>query len=394
MKKKLLFVIPSLEAGGGEKSLVNLLNCIDYNLYEVDLVLFSSTGLFLKQVPSEVTLLDLGNEYACFTKSISSSFVAFLKQGKIKLAVARLLYSLKINAIKNKGIAEQYAWRYLQKSISLLPSVYDVAIGFLEKSSIYFVVDCVNAKNKIGFIHNDYDQLDLEKNFDLPYFKKLTTIATVSDQCAEVLKVNFPTEQNKVVVIKNIVSTALIHKLANDTISIDTTKPILLSVGRLHPQKGFDFAIAAATILKEKNTSFKWYIIGEGAEREALENAIVTNNLQDFFILLGLKENPYPYIKAATICVQTSRYEGKSIAIDEAKILCKPILVTNFTTAKDQITNEQTGLIVNINPEAIADGIITLLTDVAFRTTLIANLKRQDFGTESEIDKLYKLFTT
>lgn len=395
MKKKLLFVIPSLEAGGGEKSLVNLLNAINLQHYEVDLILLKNAGIFLKLVPNEVNIIPLEGNYKVFTQSISAAIFDFIKQGKISLAISRLLFTFKITTIKNKGIAEQKSWINIVKSIPKITKQYDAAIGFLEKSSIYFVVDCVNAKNKIGFIHNDYTKLHLNTKFDLPYFEKLQTIATVSEQCKTVLQDCFPTQKEKVKVMYNIVSKSLIQKMAQAEINIEKSKPILLSIGRLHSQKGFDIAIKAATILQQKNIDFIWYIIGEGAERTNLEKIIAENKLNNSFVLLGLKENPYPYIKAATIVIQSSRYEGKSIAIDEAKILCKPIVVTNFTTAKDQIEHLKNGLITEINPESLASGIESLLQNKKLQEELSLHLSKeqssQNFGTENEIETFYQI---
>lgn len=389
MKKKILFVIPSLEAGGGEKSLVNLLHTIDFDKFQVDLVLLNKSGIFLKLVPNEVTIISLNNDYLTFTKSIFSSVIDFIKQGKITLAIFRILFTINNSLIKNLGKAEQKGWKYLSKSIAVLPTQYDAAIGFLEKSSIYFIVDCVKANKKIGFIHNDYNKLDLDASFDAKYFENLSTIATVSEECASVLKDVFPNQSHKVEVIYNIVSTSIITKLAEEKIEINQSEPILLSIGRLHPQKGFDFAIDAAQILKQKNVAFKWLVIGEGAERVSIEKSIEEKGLKDNFILLGLKENPYPYLKLATLYVQPSRYEGKSIAIDEAKILQKPILVTNFSTAKDQIIHNQNGLIVSMDAISIANGIQLLLDDENLKNQLISNLKNENLGTESEINKLY-----
>jgi len=391
MKQQLLFVLPSLEAGGGEKSLVTLLNCINYEQYDVDLVLFAPKGIFLKQLPKNVKLLYLNDDYKTFTSGLSSAIVSFLKQGKIGMAFSRLLYTFKSNVIKNKGKAEQYSWNHLKKSINLLPKEYDAAIGFLEKSSIYFVVDCVKAKRKIGFIHNDYVKLDLDASFDLPYFEKLNTIATVSEQCVTVLKEVFPTQKDKVQLLYNIVSAKLIHQMAEEPVTIDTTKPSLLSIGRLHPQKGFDLAIEAAALLKKQGLNFVWYIIGEGAERTALEQAITKNGLEKHVVLLGIKENPYPYIKQTTIFVQPSRYEGKSIALDEAKLLYKPIVVTNFTTAKDQINHLKNGIICEMDANSLADALTSLLQNESLQNELSLHLSKESLGSEDEIDKFYTL---
>lgn len=391
MKQQLLFVLPSLEAGGGEKSLVTLLNCIDYDQYDVDLVLFVPQGIFLKQLPKNVKLLYLNDDYKTFTSGLSSAIVSFLKQGKMGMAFSRLFYTFKSNVIKNKGKAEQYSWNHLKKSIASLPKEYDAAIGFLEKSSIYFVVDCVKAKRKIGFIHNDYVKLDLDASFDLPYFEKLNTIATVSEQCVTVLKEVFPTQKDKVQLLYNIVSAKLIHQMAEEPVTIDTTKPSLLSIGRLHPQKGFDIAVEAAALLKKQGLNFVWYIIGEGAERTALEQAITKNGLEKHIVLLGIKENPYPYIKQTTIFVQPSRYEGKSIALDEAKLLHKPIVVTNFTTAKDQINHLKNGIICEMDAISLADALTSLLQNESLQNELSLYLSKESLGSEDEIDKFYTL---
>lgn len=391
MKQQLLFVLPSLEAGGGEKSLVTLLNCIDYQQYDVDLVLFAPKGIFLKQLPKNVKLLYLNDDYKTFTSGLSSAIVSFLKQGKMGMAFSRLLYTFKSNIIKNKGKAEQYSWNHLKKSITSLTKEYDAAIGFLEKSSIYFVVDCVKVKRKIGFIHNDYVKLDLDASFDLPYFEKLNTIATVSEQCVTVLKEVFPTQKDKVQLLYNIVSAKLIHQMAEESVTIDITKPSLLSIGRLHPQKGFDIAVEAAALLKKQGLNFVWYIIGEGAERTALEQAITKNGLEKHVVLLGIKENPYPYIKQTTIFVQPSRYEGKSIALDEAKLLHKPIVVTNFTTAKDQINHLKNGIICEMDANSLADALTSLLQNESLQNELSLHLSKESLGSEEEIDKFYKI---
>jgi len=390
MKKKLLFVIPSLDAGGAEKSLINLLNTIDETRFSVDLYLFTHRGLFLSQVPQFVNILAKNDDIKVFQKSLLSSVIEFLKKGKVVSALHRIQFFLTNKTSNNSSTAEQYSWKYIKKSFDSIDEEYDAAIGFLEKSSIYFVVDKVKSKNKIGFIHNDYNKLSLDKMFDKHYFKYLKHIATVSEQCVEVLKKEFPESASKVKLVNNIVSSKLIKSLSEESIERLKTNSIV-SVGRLHPQKGFDVGLEAVTILKDKNIDFHWYIIGEGNERSNLEASIAKNNLDDYVTLLGLKKNPYPYIKQTKVFVQPSRYEGKSIAIDEAKILCKPIILTNFTTAKDQINHNINGLICEMTPLAIAESILKYLEDEEFTNSIVSNLQADHFGTEAEIEKFYQI---
>ena len=391
MKKKILFVMPSLQAGGAEKCLVNLLNEFDYNNYEVDLLLLNKTGIFLKLVPSEVTIFTLQNDFVIFSKKPITSFFTFLSKGKFSLAYSRIDFTLKNRFIKNTGIAEQYSWKDLKKAIPKSQNEYDVAIGFLEKTSIYLPVDCISAKKKIGFINNDYAMLNLDAAFDEPYFAQLDYLFTVSESCEDVLKTTFPNLKSKIKMMYNILSEKAIQNLANERIEGLDPAINLVTLGRLSNQKGFDIAIKAAAILVKKGYTIKWYVLGEGEERNTLEQSIKEHNLIANFILLGIKENPYPYINNATIYVQPSRFEGKSLAIDEAKILHKPILTANFTSAKDQIESGINGLIVPLDEQSIADGIIELIENQALRNSFISNLKKHHYGTELEIKKLYQI---
>lgn len=390
MKKKLLFVIPSLDAGGAEKSLVNLLNTLDFSKVEVDLFMFKHNGLFLNLVPKEVSIISLNKEYQLFSKNLGASIVALFLSFKIILLINRILFAINNKTYKNNAIAEQQGWKYLKKSFTKLPKKYDTSIGFLEKSSIYFSIDLVNATNKIGFIHNDYNKLGLNKSFDQNYFQKLHKIVTVSQECAHILKQEFSNQANKVVVMHNIVSGKLIHKMAQEPIDFKENNTII-SVGRLHPQKGFDLAIESAKILRDKEINFCWYVIGEGQERQMLEQLIANYDLQNYFKFLGLKQNPYPYIRQATVYAQTSRYEGKSIAIDEAMILHKPIVVTNFSTAKDQIIDSYNGLIAEMNPESIANAVLKYFEDKNVTQKICSNLQQNNYTTEHEIEIFYKL---
>ncbi|CAM4112836.1 glycosyltransferase [Paenibacillus alkaliterrae] len=395
MKKNLLFVIPSLSAGGGERSLVNLLSQIDYSQYNVDLFLFSHEGLFMDLVPEEVCVLPLPDSYNRFALPLKHSVTQFLLAGRASLAYNRIMFSLKNRTIKNVALREQLSWKYLSSSMKNVMKQYDAAIGYLEKTSIYYCVEKVEASKKIGWVHTDYDKLGMDPCFDINYFKKLDHIVTVSEECANILKRRFPDQDEKVNVIQNIVSPTVINQLADeghvDVFNRKGDEIVVLSVGRLNDEKGFDLAIKACKKLVDQGCNFQWNVIGEGEERENLTKLIMEYGVENHFKLLGLKPNPYPYIKQADIYAQTSKFEGKSIAIDEAKILNKPILVTNFSTANDQIKNGVEGLIVEMNSEAVASGIEKLIKEKRLRSSMSTHLSGLQLGTEEEIEKLYKL---
>jgi glycosyltransferase involved in cell wall biosynthesis len=392
MKKKVLFVMNNLWCGGAEKALISLLETIDYSKYDVDLFLFKHEGLFLSNLPKQVNLLAEPAEYKYYDMPIKTAVLDCLKNGKWDVALYRVLAGTIYKSEKNKIRCEQRVWKYISKSLKNINMKYDVAVGYLEKNPIYFCIDKVNAANRIGFIHNDYDKLGMDPTLDQPYFDKLDHVVTVSEECGNILKRRFPMHSHKVDVMHNIVSPTAIHKLSKEQIVMNDTEIKLVSVGRLNYQKGFELAIDSCKMLIQAGYSVKWYIIGEGEERVKLEKMIKEQGLEGLFILLGIKENPYPYIKEADIYVQTSRFEGKSIAIDEAKILQKPIVVTNFNTAKDQINNLENGIIVDMTAESISEVIKTLIDNEDLRRQFKFNLSNEHLGTEDEIHKLYALF--
>ena len=113
--------------------------------------------------------------------------------------------------------------------------------------------------------------------------------------------------------------------------------------------------------------------------------------LDDYFILIGPRENPYPYIKHCDIFAQTSRYEGKSVVLDEAKILGAPILVTNYPTVRDQIQNDSEGMIVGISAQDIAGGLEKLITNQELRKQYSTFLSSREYGNQEEIKKVIEL---
>ncbi|PEA20194.1 glycosyl transferase [Bacillus cereus] len=391
MKKKILFIINNLNCGGAEKALISLLENMNYSMYSVDLFLFKHEGVFFNKIPKQVNLLEEQLEYQYFDMPIKKAIVECIKSRRVDVAVARICAGYVFKIEKNRAKCEQRVWKYLSKGLKRLDQNYDVAIGYLEKTPIYFCIDMVHAKRKIGFIHNDYDKLGMDPNIDIEYFLKLDSLMTVSQECANVLKKRFPMYKSKVSVMHNIVSPKVINNMSLEKVDVETGIIKIVSIGRLNYQKGFEMAIDACKKLKDSGYKLIWYVIGDGEERVYLEKLIVENKLKETFVLLGIKENPYPYIRESDIYVQPSRYEGKSIAIDEAKILQKPIVVTNFSTAKDQIRNEENGVIVEMDSTAIFNGIKRIIDDENLRNRLINNLSKENLGTESEIEKMYEL---
>ena len=351
--KNILFVMPSLGSGGAEKSLVNLLNLIDYEKYAVDLLLFKREGLFLSQIPKKVRLLQPTDslQYAYKIDRGMFSSVSGIKAGILRgtsTFVCKLLY---------KGNARQQRWiKFYKRYLPNLEEEYDVAIGFLEGDASYYVIDKVNAKKKILWIHNDFNEIkkyEDEKIYE-KYFQKADSVVSISDKCVQILKQNYPALVNKFYYLPNLTSGSLLKKMSEefDVSEFEKNQFNVLSIGRLTRQKGYDFAIDAVKILKEKYSDIHWWIIGAGELEEQLKKQVKDNDLEEYITFLGLRANPYPYIRSCDLLVQPSRWEGKSVVLDEAKILAKPILATNYSTIKDQLKDKKEGLITDISPNA------------------------------------------
>lgn len=389
MKKKLLFVIPSLNSGGAEKSLVSLLCCLDYSKYDVDLFLFRREGLFLPLVPKQVNILDGGEDYRIFDGDGKSAVLHFLKHGKIGKAIRRIQYG-KAQSLPDSERTKAL-WKHLSVILKKRKTQYDVAVGYLEGTASYYVCDFVNAKKKIGYIHNDYKKLGLDKDLDTHYFAMLDYLVTVSDICVESLQDSFPQYADKVRCVENIISPEQIRGSANEEVTFDEAYKGLrvITMGRLNEQKGFDMAVEVCKKLCDK-VDFRWYVLGEGALREPLEQQAKELGVEDRFVLLGTRQNPYPYIRRCDIYAQSSRYEGKSVAIEEAKCLGMPIVTTAFTTVADQIEDGVTGSVAEINADSIAEKLYAVLSDAVLRETYRKNLSGYN-GNVSEIEKFYAM---
>lgn len=362
MKKKILIVMMNLYNGGAEKSLVNLLGVIDYNIYDIDLLLFQKKGMFLNQIPDKVNILEtpddlhyLYNMNAKIGQCLFSHILLFTVQLLGKLFML-------LNRYDSKRKKRQLRWKYIyKKHISCLPQKYDIALGYIEGEPSYYVIDKVTAIKKYIWVHNDYSKTGLDKNLDYPYFICADKIVTISNKCVDILKKEFPDVKQKVVLLPNISSKKYLVERAKQNFDIEFRPQTfkVLSIGRLTEQKGFDMAIEAASILKEKHVDYQWIIIGEGKQLHKLQSMIKRYGLDYYVLLVGAKENPYPYMQEADILVQSSRYEGKSVVLDEAKMLGLPVVATNYPTVWDQVSDDW-GYVTEMNAVSIAEQLFYL----------------------------------
>lgn len=385
-----------MEVGGVERSLISMLDNFDYDNHEVDLMLYSHTGDFMPLLNNKVNLLKEDRKYSTFRKSI----VEIFKQGNILLGSSRILARIfanlkgKINKTNEYGVYQmQLMWKYALPFLPKIERDYDIAISYLWPH--YFIAEKVKSRKKIAWIHTDYSTIETDVNLDLKMWDKFDHIIAVSEECKNAFLKKYPTLNKKIRVIENITSPEFIKKMAEENLEEEIWEENIfkiLSVARLSHAKGIDRAVKALKVLHERGlTNIKWYVVGYGGDEEIIRKLIEENNLQESFILLGKKMNPYKYMKICDLYVQPSRYEGKAVTVGEAQILGKPVMITNYTTAKSQVKEDFDGYICDSTIEGIADGIEKLFGDKALRDKLSCNCKKSDYKNFNELNKLYKL---
>lgn len=391
MKKKILFVIPSLRSGGAEKSLISVLSLFDYNKYEVDLLLFRRDGLFLEKLPKEINYIYDTSDYEAFDGNGKEAVKYFVDKFKFSAALDRIKYT-KAFSEKDEDMLNEKLWFFLEKRLPKIKKKYDCAIGYLEGNANSFVTHDVDASRKICYVHSDIKKLPYNEKSFRDSFEKCDAVVAVSEICAESLRHDFPDLSDKICVIENITSKKLIERDIDEKVfNRAEGETTILTVGRCAPPKNIGLAVDACRELKDRGRKIRWYHIGNGELEENVRMHVSEQGVEDCFVMLGERSNPYPYMAQCDIYVQPSIYEGKSIALDEVKCLCKPIVVTNFPSVTDQFTDNKTALVCNMDKDDMADKIEMLLDNKILAEKLTDNLRIEDFGNEEEIQKLYDL---
>ncbi|WP_226526475.1 glycosyltransferase [Metabacillus niabensis] len=394
--KNVLIASFDMEVGGVERSLISMLDNFDYENYRVDLMLYRQQGDLMSLISKKTTLLEEIEQYTTFRKSISE----ILRERQFAIGFSRIISKLsadlkgKINRIAEPGYYQmQLMWKYALSYLPKLEKEYDVAISYLWPH--YFVAEKVKAKKKIAWIHTDYSTVETDIKLDLKMWKKFDHIVAVSEACKTSFLNKYGELESKVIVIENIMSPEFIREMANEKVDnpmVRDNRFKIVTVARLSHAKGIDNAVKALKILKDKGyVDIAWYVVGYGGDESMIRKLIRESNLDDSFILLGKKTNPYPYMKESDLYVQPSRYEGKAVTVGEAQVLFKPVLITNYTTASSQVDDGINGFITELSINGIVDGIEKLYKDTELKNKLIENCSNVDFNNRVELEKLYSV---
>ena len=394
VKKKIFISARCMEIGGIERSLLGLLDTIDYGKYDVDLFLMSHTGPFMSMIPSEVTLLPEIKAYSLMDKPIWS----MLRQGFPLLAAVRLSVKAYASARRFSGqdIQDTLSWLYQEFSRHLLPPLsvtpYDLAISFQGPTTFLHKVKAVR---KVGWVHTDYSALKLDAKFMTRIWRRADVIAAVSESCREVFTSIFHDVADRVIVIENILSPGFIRRQAREDVSSEMPAvpglTRLCTVGRYSHPKGFDRAVSLCEKLIEFGCHVHWYAVGPEKDHPVLTRQIRDAGMEKHFTLLGEKINPYPYIAASDIYVQPSRFEGKAVTVREAQILGRPVVISNFPTASSQLQDGFDGVIIPMDIKSGASALKELIDDNDLLRKFTHNSSVSNYGNESEVDKITHL---
>ena len=259
--------------------------------------------------------------------------------------------------------AEKLFWRILSDGAPRWGGAYDLAVAYLEGGSTYYVADHVKAARKAAFVHIDYTMAGYTRALDLDCYREMDKIFAVSEEVRSHFLEVYPEYGNKMEVFHNILNVSEIRRKSRlsggFTDGYGGTR--ILTIGRLTAQKAFEVSIEALKLLKDSGGSFRWYVLGEGDQRGRLEQKINALGLSEDFILCGATDNPYPYLAQTDLYVHASRVEGKSIAIQEAQILERPVLASDCSGNRENLSDGEDGKLCPFTPEGIRDGILWLM---------------------------------
>ena len=364
---RIAFFVQWMICGGVENALVALTKELYERGFDVTIYVAKNEGEFIDKVPDGVHLKEIPMEPSTRKKLMIGGFKVNYR--KI-LNEKKFIDLIKLTNRKIKNKRNFLELDFNQDDIPILNETYDIAVNFHMHSPflVWYISERVKARKKFTWIHNDFENTGYNIRGLLQYLKCIDWYFGVSQKVVEEFKTKCPEFNNKIIVAENIVPKDDILQKADlffpiEYTGINKNRKIILTVGRLEEQKGIDIIINVCSQLKLLGEKFQWFIIGEGSQRRFLENRIKKAKIEDCFHLLGVRSNPYPYFKNCDIYVQPSRHEGWGITITEARILCKPIITTDFAGAREQLRNGEDGFIVDCDENKILDKVKILLND-------------------------------
>ena len=380
---KIAIVTHQMVMGGIEKSLVELCKALIEKGILVTLYLEAMGGELAGEIPDDVRKVFIFKEYS----SMPSIIWKALRRGDLPA----VYYAFRARKNVLTGADPVQGWEYVCRYMRPVEETYDYAFAYgapVAFSTVY-VDKIIRAKRKYAWIHNDPTQMSLNIRKYKYLFQPYDKIVCVSRETQRKLLGIFPDCKEKTEAFYNIVNEKELLEKACKPIADMTFQGVkLLTVGRLCHEKGQDIIPPITRRLLDSGYNIKWYCIGSGDDQEKIQGLIRKYGVEESVILLGNQNNPYPFFRKADIYVQPSRHEGFGITVKEAKIFTLPIITTDFDGAAEQITHEETGLIVRFDEDEIYHAIVKLLNDASLRTRFQENLGKDPKCCKSKLEDL------
>ena len=396
--KKVLFVINTLGCAGAEKALLELLKRFSPEEYEVSLYVLLGQGELIHEIPAYVSVLN--RDYSDTSvlseegkKILRQSVLGRLfKRGALIRNLPGMLRYLAGRSGGQKAGPDKLLWRVMSDSAWYPDEHYDMAVAYLEGGATYYVHDHVQADKKITFLHVDYIQAGYTRQLDHDCYVDFDKIFTVSPEVSQSFLSVYPECREKTSVFYNLIDQEEIKRksLLPGGFEDGYDGYRILTVGRLTAQKAYEIAVDAMKIVKEAGIRARWYVLGEGELRSSLQAQIDRLGLHDDFVLLGAVSNPYPYYRQCDLYVHATRFEGKSIAIQEAQTLGCALLVSDCSGNREQVTDGIDGSMCDLTAEAVAKGIIALLNDDEKRSRYGKMAAARQISNTVDVEKVFE----
>lgn len=376
-------------------SMLEFLKKLDRTKYEISLYVMMEQGELSNDLPPDIRVLNqrLSN---CSVWGSRGRFrmavtvlTSYFRNGNYMRKLAGLVKNFVQMMKAGRVQIDKLCWPMVAEGAHRFEESFDLVIAWMEGGAAYYAAKHVKAERKAAFIHISYESAGYTPDMDQGCWEQFGRIFAVSEEVRESFVRLYPQYKTKTFIFPNIMDVEKIRRKAQEPggFSDDYDGFRLLTVGRLTYQKGYDIAIRAMSLLKKRGYKVRWYVLGEGEERKHLKKQIAALGLEKDFCLLGQVENPYPYYKQVDLYVHATRYEGKSIAIQEAQILGCAVIASDCPGNREQFISGRDGILCRLDPGEIADSIAVLLRDRTKKAVFKreAEIKEMPWGKEFEL---------
>ena len=356
-RQRLLVLFIQTHVGGAMTALVNFVNALDTDRYDVDLMFYEMQGS-VEGIKPEIRILPQGKQGGGIVKRLlCPAYVAAYAHAQYLRRIRRSPL-LAVQRIAKQGC------RFSRR----LNKTYDIAVAFELNWPFDYMMRYVDARRKVVWHHNDYYEIGYCFRWDKPFFDRVDAMAFVSRECMKKFVALHPEYDGKCFFMPNIMAKASLLARAQEPVQLpfEPVRPGVnfVTVARLEfATKGLDRMIPVLCRLRDEGLigRVRWLIVGDGRDMPRFRQMIADSGLQEVVWPIGLRENPLPYLRLADAFLLPSRNEGRPVVITEAQTLGLVPVVTHYASAPEQIEHGVDGFILENNDDALYEGVRNLV---------------------------------